>query len=225
MSLDLEDLELGPNQRALYRALAQHNLDLAAIYLGGLRVLQGRNNPERIPQSAHSMRELLDALPRAVDVPFRAMKESLRGKVNGLQDSYSAARGKSDCHVDGAWEGEIDKPLRRFLGRLESFFEWLDAHRPRRKAEAARFLDQLNPTSSWVPGQSQDHHVQELMEYRDFFNRVAHHHRVTSAKYEKWLARFELFLGGLLAPKTFDDFDEIDALLEQVRAEEEDRDA
>jgi len=49
--------ELSPIQQRIYKRLADIDPKLARMYEGGLRVLLDETNPERIPLSAHSIRE------------------------------------------------------------------------------------------------------------------------------------------------------------------------
>jgi DNA-binding MarR family transcriptional regulator len=49
--------ELSPLQQRIYKRLAGIDPKLARMYEGGLRVLLDETNPERIPLSAHSIRE------------------------------------------------------------------------------------------------------------------------------------------------------------------------
>jgi LexA DNA binding domain len=49
--------ELSPVQQRIFKSLVDINAKLARMYEGGLRILLDDTNPERIPQSAHSMRE------------------------------------------------------------------------------------------------------------------------------------------------------------------------
>ena len=62
-------LELKEHEIAVVRALESEEtptLPISQWYLGALRALSDEHNPDRIPQAAHSLRELLEKLPRVV---------------------------------------------------------------------------------------------------------------------------------------------------------------
>ena len=56
VSLDA-GVELSPQQRRIFKRLTDIDPKFARMYMGGLRVLLDEGNPERIVQSAHSIRE------------------------------------------------------------------------------------------------------------------------------------------------------------------------
>ncbi len=59
--------ELSVKQQELVDALREKEKDglkIADWYLGALHALANRSNPDRIAQAAHSLRELLEKIPR-----------------------------------------------------------------------------------------------------------------------------------------------------------------
>ena len=64
-----EPLELTEHQDAVVRALESEETPTYPIshwYMGALYALRNENNPERVPQAAHSLRELWEKLPRVL---------------------------------------------------------------------------------------------------------------------------------------------------------------
>ena len=64
-----EPLELTEHQDAVVRALESEETPAYPIshwYMGALYALRNENNPERVPQAAHSLRELWEKLPRVL---------------------------------------------------------------------------------------------------------------------------------------------------------------
>jgi hypothetical protein len=51
-------------QLALYEALGERAEELARMYIGALIVLANPDNPDRLPQAAHSLRELMEKIPK-----------------------------------------------------------------------------------------------------------------------------------------------------------------
>jgi|GEM_PF-2768623 len=63
---DLTEIQKG-NLEALM-GLQNSGWSLYKMYLGAIRVLDNPNNPDRIPQAAHSQRELLEKLPLSLGI-------------------------------------------------------------------------------------------------------------------------------------------------------------
>lgn len=55
---------MSEKQQKIYQYLITRDPQLADIYIGALKVLADKSNPDRLPQSAHSMRELTNILFR-----------------------------------------------------------------------------------------------------------------------------------------------------------------
>ena len=102
-------LALSREQRRLHDALSERGEKLGAMYLGGLQVLQDAANPDRVAQSAHSMRELMEKI---VD-PKR--RPGLTAKVNEVEDRFRDQKPRTNCHSDSAgWAGPIDPLSARY---------------------------------------------------------------------------------------------------------------
>jgi len=210
-----DSTELSDRQRALYETLRKKAPDLANMYLGTLRVLGQKNNPERIVQAAHSIRELMEKIPAFVDVQTRAISESLRSKVRELEDIWNDTLKKTECHNDTNWNGDIDKPLRNLLKRLHSFFDWFRKHRPRRKEEIASTLRKMDNSGRELPAPLEQLNVRTWDELRTFFLKTAHHSKPAckQKEFNQWLDALENFLLDRLIPRTFEDFEKIDAII------------
>jgi hypothetical protein len=202
-------------RRNLLTALGRLSGDLVVIYLGGVWVLEDPGNPDGSALAAHSFRELMEKLPKYLDVPTKARGEKLGAKVNELDDSWGRAQ-TSACHKNGAWGGEIDTHLSGFLSRLQAFFSWLHEHKPRRKAEAAHTLRQLDASRRGLPNPLEVLNVKAWEEMHEFFQAVAHHgKKVDRSEFDQRVGGLESFLVERLVPQTFDDLAEIDALLRE----------
>src|SRR5687768_1740148 len=86
--------QLTGEQIALIEALNDRDTRLGPIYLGAVRALLDATNPERVPQAAHSIRELLEKLPRWIDAPVSA-GPSLKERTNRLSQDVERAQGSS----------------------------------------------------------------------------------------------------------------------------------
>lgn len=206
---------LSGQQQALLKALEDRDSNLANMYLGGLKALDSSTNPERYAQAAHSMRELMEKLPRLLDVPLTAHGERLGDRVVQVGQVFKSTQSKSTCRAeDGSWSGEIDQHLRSMLQRLDQFFNWFDDHFPRRKQEIHNALVRLEGSGRELPPKLASLKVDAWERYRVFFQSVAHHGRQTDEDaMRRQIGELELFLLDQFLPRTFEDFGEIDALL------------
>lgn len=202
---------LSREQQRLHDALSERDERLGAMYLGGLQVLEDTANPDRVAQSAHSMRELMEKI---VD-PER--RPGLKAKVNEVEDRFRAQKARTNCHSDSAgWAGPIDPPLRKILQKLEDFLDWFAAFYPRKKERFRHALSRMEGTDLEVAEASFKVHWGLWKGLDRYFQGVSHHGKSTSTeRLRKQVAELEDFLASLLLPATFDDLDAIDALLKE----------
>ena len=202
---------LSREQRRLHGALCEHGEQLGAMYLGGLWVLHDAANPDRVAQSAHSMRELMEKI---VD-PKR--RPGLKAKVNEVEDRFRAQKSRTKCHSDSAgWAGPIDPALRKILQKLEDFLDWFAAFYPRKKERFRHALSRMEGTDLVVPEASFRTHWKTWRELEEYFVGVSHHGKSTSTEgLRRRIVGLEDFLESRLLPTTFDDLDAIDALLKE----------
>jgi hypothetical protein len=205
-------------QRALLQALEERNPVLGTIYLGGLIVLEDTANPDRFALCAHGMRELMEKLPDFLDVSTKAQKESLKAKVREMvEDAFVDMQKKTACYsATNGWDGAVDGHLRKFLLQIGNFLDWFASHRPRRRAELHGALVRLDGSGRDLPAPLASLNVDDWDKKRDYFQSVAHHRRsANESEFRQWMDALECFLLERLVPRTFDDFAEIDALLEE----------
>jgi hypothetical protein len=203
-------------QLALHAALEERSADLARMYVGALIVLSNPDNPDRLPQAAHSLRELMEKIPRYIAVETRASRESLRVKVRELEDHWNNTVEYSACYDDGNWNGSIDRPLRRLLQGLQYFFDWFGEHHPRRRTETATVLRRLDGSGRTLPPRLEDLEIEGWLAIRNYFLAVAHHGRQPpEGDFGAWIDALERFLLDRLRPRTFADFDAIDDIIQE----------
>jgi len=187
------------------------------MYIGALTVLNETSNLDRFAQSAHSLRELMEKLPRLLDVPLEAQKENLKSKVREIENAYLNTQKQTHCFtVMNGWDGYIDGHLRKFLSDLKGFFDWFGSHHPRRRDEFHHFLTCLDGSGRDLPKPLASLNVDDWDKKRDFFQSVAHHRKIVNEQeFLQCMDALERFLLDRLEPRTFDDFAEIDALIEE----------
>jgi hypothetical protein len=208
-------LQLSGQQLALHRALGKTKTELADMYYGALSVLSQIENPDRLALAAHGFREIMEKLPRYLDLPS-TNPSSLTEQVRTLNQGWEKVLKQSECHDNGMWTGNIDESLQKFLKIVHEFFDWLKLDRPTRKQQAARVLRELDPLGRPLPEPIESLRVKEWDSYRSYFDNVAHHNPSASPeKFESWLSESERFLLDRLIPRTFEDRSKIDDIIKE----------
>lgn len=170
-----EESVLSSRQRALFQTLGKKDTQLASMYVGAIYVLRNTSNQDRIAQAAHSLRELLEKLPRILDMPVQAKPPSMMEKIRPLEKMWSKAKAESSCLQIASCSSAVDTPLRKFLDEVEGFFSWLASDRPTRKQQAVIVVRRLDPLKKALPQAIESLHVQEWDRYRNHFEGVSHH--------------------------------------------------
>jgi hypothetical protein len=150
--------------REMFEALASIRQELADMYLGALDVVARGGNPDRYALAAHGIRELLEKLPRHLDVPVDAVKAlGLTARVRKLTDAWDRWSGSA------VNDGSLTSKGHKLLAALREFCEGVHADIPTRaeqSAAAVRGLD-LNPIK--LPPSIESLHVRQWREIEGFF--------------------------------------------------------
>jgi hypothetical protein len=214
-----EESVFSGRQRALFQALGKKDPQLASMYFGALWVLKNVSNPDGIAQAAHGLREVLEKLPRILDMPIQAKPASMMDKIRPLEKTWSKAKSESSGLKTSPRCDVIDTPLRKFLDEVEEFFSWLTSDRPTRKQQAAIVVRGLDPLKKALPQTIESLHVEEWDSYRNHFELVSHHHIVEElGEFMKWIEGVEGYLIDRLIPRTFDDFTKLDKIIGEAEA-------
>lgn len=208
-------LKLSTNQELLCKALYEKSTDLARMYMGALFTLNQSSNPDNFAQSAHSIRELMEKLPKYIDVQVQAQTEKLKDKVIELKDSWDSSLRKTKCLKEHTWAGEIDGPVAKLLEKLASFFEWFEQHAPRRKVEITKTLRGLDHFHGTLPKVLEVRKINTWTEFKNYFQGVAHHNITNCTDFGKHLETLETFLLNYFKPQTFLEFDAIDQIIRE----------
>lgn len=222
LTAEVEDIQkrstprLNSQQQTLNKALLERDTGISTMYLGALTVLDSEN-PDRYALAAHNLRELMEKIPKVVEIKIKAQKETLKSKVIDLKNIWKATCERSNCHDSKVWKGEIDKPLSDWLKEINNFFRWFDEHYPRRKAETAATLRGLDGSGRSLPPPLEDLNIKKWERIRNYFQGVAHHREIQSPeKFSEWQDALEVMLLDLLRPRTYEDFDLIDEIIQEV---------
>jgi hypothetical protein len=209
--------QLTGRQRALLDAFSEVDARLAKMFLGALTVLEQQSNGERFAQAAHTLRELINRLPASLGLTTPAMNERLGDRLGKPEQAWSAALAQSGCRDGNRWSGTIDPPLARALLAIGEFFEWKSEHRPRRRTEMTQTIRRLDASGRQLPERIESMVVNQWGVTREYFIGVCHYNvEPEEREFFGYLDVFEEFLINRLRPRTFADFDAVDAVIEEA---------
>jgi hypothetical protein len=185
-------------------ALLERRGDSARFYAGALRVLNDGGNPVRIEMAAYGLREMLDELEIAAGLTPSG--SSLGARVRELKDAWAAAKHEGD--------GSLSSGQVKLTRKMGSFFTDFDRDYPSRRIRAGMTVRGIAPFErSWPPVVEREA-ADRLMALRKRLNKGLHRgDGLTRSQLLAVLDELETFLRGVMAPPTFDRFDEIDAIV------------
>jgi hypothetical protein len=200
----------GPRQ-ALFDALHESDPKSADFYWGALLAIVDRQNPERLFQAAHSIRELLEKAPVLAGV-LAAPSQRLNDKLTPLRAKFQ--RLAPHLQEDGTWAENSEKKVVAVLQELRSVVHWIDANFRQRKEEVRILLRALTGPGIFLPSDVEDAEIEEFMALKNYFTELAHHRfSPTEEDFNQKLTNAETILLRKLRPEPSADFAAIDALL------------
>lgn len=201
-------------QKALYEALSAKDRRLGDMYMGSLIARGHDANPDKFAQAAHSLRELIEKLPRYLNLPIQKNIMNSEEQIQNLTVCWGSAKSS----LEG---GVITEPLRKYLLSMDKFFTNYQERHPKRREQLAQVIRSLDPMPSNLPNEIERLRVAGLDECHKFFLGVSHHSpKYTEIEFDDRLDQLERILLDLLQPRTFEDHD----ILDQIIAEGESSD-
>jgi hypothetical protein len=189
---------------------------LAGMYRGALIVFQDAENPERIPQAAHSVRELMEKLAYS---GFSDKAENMGDHTGPLKELWLEYKQSVDITASGLVDQRVGPLLMTVLQRFDVFMGWIDHNRMRGRTQAQRVLEDLKASGFTMPPEQQKRNIAQWKSLRDYFVKVAHHKETDDATFRERLAELESFLLALWMPDTAGDFAELDQITGASNAE------
>lgn len=187
------------------------------MYWEAIRALDDSTNTERYAIAGHLLREVQDRLPAHLAVPQASPGMRLGDVFTWLINRWNTVTQRSGCRgADGAWAGDVDAPLSRFLGDLGNKISQYEADRPRRADIHQRTLTYLDPALGAVPAVARVDIVQVWMSLHDVFTSAAHHGTIGAVRFEGAVEGFEALLGDRIVPRTFERQDQIAQLVREA---------
>lgn len=203
----------------LLRILNDASTELGDYYLGALHTLANTSNPDRIAQSAHSLRELIQQLPRKHKKA--ATKVAPPGLLSGASNIYPAR---------DAWNGITIKDYKaptlrptdpqaetKYLRESKKFWEFINKNYPKNDEERLRMEAGIRKDTP-LPPKLQKLRMKEWSSYYAKFADIAHHGKSKTENYEQLVESFEDFLIRELDPQTTKDFAEISKIIKEVES-------
>ena len=210
-------LKLTDPQRAVLEALQSKETKkypLSNWYLGALYALDNPHNPDRISHAAHSLRELIEKLPRVVgemDVPgnFRDMRSNIDARFTKDKERYGNAWG----------DKKIDCELAKTLGEIDRYL--MANQKPTRREQVQSALAKLDPMAEHLDSEIRRRNRDTLHKLWQKLEGYAHHQtEQTVESFSERLTILERTVLDLLAPITAQDQQEIRSILDRpVRLE------
>ncbi|MYB76700.1 MAG: hypothetical protein F4X83_06310 [Chloroflexi bacterium] len=179
-SRDFPPLELTGQQQDLYEELLERDSSCAQMYIGSIRVLDDSENPERFPQAAHSMRELMEKLPNHAGI-YKEPIGVLIGKIKEAKKNWCKVLEERGCTEVEAWDPVIDPCLSFFLKDIEGFFDWYSRW-PSREELALRFIQYLRPSEGPTTDAIQEGLASVWVSADRYFTGVSHHNKKRDEK-------------------------------------------
>lgn len=217
-------IQLSPRQIELVHELSllSTKFNLGQMFEGAIYALRSSSNPESLPQTALSLRELMVNLEgiKRIPVTDKTIADgdgSLKEKTVELHAQWKSAKAKSKCLSDVSPAVEIDAVLRKLLGRVAVFFDWFEKNPKFLVHKARGVVKGLDSLATLLSQDVQDAQAQEWQGLKDYFNGVLHHGKETTpeAMIAK-VANLERFLHTRLAPVKAQNQSAIEKLIKEV---------
>ncbi|MDE0041460.1 MAG: hypothetical protein OXT74_05455, partial [Candidatus Poribacteria bacterium] len=217
-----DPLRLTPQQQRVLEALKDRETEeypLSQWYLGALYTLHNEQNPDRIAQTAHSLRELVEKLPRVVegtDAPatspnFQQKRAEIYKRI--LKDKENYPDGWENKQIDG----HLDKTFKQVEEYLES------NRQPSRRERMQTAVTTIDPMANRFDRQIREGKRDKLYELWDKLEGIAHHRNKQNIDdLESCLNKLESTIIDLLAPITAQDQNEIQTILANSNRSETD---
>jgi len=204
---------LRSEQNALLEQLQRRSESLAAIYMGGLRVLADDENPSRYQLAAHAFRELVSNCSELTGTPT-VYGDGMKQRLAPVRDAYTAMKRASETLPDG--NGDVVSLSVSLTSALDDFFRWETENRPAVRKKTAILLSQLSGAGPALPSDVVTDDISGWMRSDEYFKLVAHHKK--AAERDDFVSKLFIVENVLLRrmqPRPVSDLDEIDTLIEE----------
>ena len=188
-------------------------------YLGAIYAAKSPYNPDRFPQAAQSLRELLEKLPRVfVESEAQESRYDFRGMRDNLYSRLCSDRNR----YEGEWkEKTIDAGLDKTIRKMDRYLELNQI--PTRKEQIHAVMNKLDPMHESLDLRIKREKSERFHTLWKTFEGLAHHNsRVDEQFFWEQLALAERLIIDLLAPITAQDQGTIQAIISKRQPENQD---
>ena len=184
---------------------------LAVSFLGALTVYKN-NIPDKYAITAHCIREIIEKMPRILDVPDTEF--SLSSEIRNLEKKWNTILKNKDFRKNSILFN--DKNLFPFLKKLDVFFNRFSRSILTKKEQAVKLIRSLDSSKILLPSTIENIHADEWVAYYKYFSNVSHHtHIPNEGKFSQWLNAFMQCLSDKLRRRTFINIDKIERIIKE----------
>lgn len=198
-------IELTPIQKQILdilRNAKSKKYPLEDWYLGAIYAAKNTYNPDRLPQAAHSLRELLEKLPRVfVESEIQESTPDFRGMRVNLYSRLCDDK----TRYDGVWKAKtIDNRLDKTIRGMDRYLELNKI--PKRKEQIHAVMNKLDPMYDALDQGIKTEKSEIFHKLWKTFEGLAHHKNGADDEFFwKQLSIAECLIIDLLAPITAKD--------------------
>ena len=217
-----EPLVLTPQQRKVLDALRNRDTKeypLSQWYLGALYALENHYNPDRVAQAAHSLRELIEKLPR---VAHGSNVQAKGPNFSDMRSNINKRISKDKERYPNGWKNEkinthFDKTLRKIL----TYFEL--NQQPSRREQIQQAVGTIDPMINTLDSGVRERKLNQLYHLWQRLEGFVHHKSNPDfEEFKNCLKDLEIIVFDLLAPITAQDQQEIQTILNLPDKSDED---
>lgn len=194
---------------------------LAANYYGALTVLEDNNNPERFRQSAVSLRQIIDELPK-LDGRVPVQDQTVNGlaqNVNVFKDEFAQLQ-VEDLSVEGEVSDEFKDKINRLIASAKKFVEAGDNNRKNVREQQELVIGAYDISLSSLPEEDRDKIVQRWMKIDKYLNGIVHKQGVVDeARYRLRITEFAQTLVDMMNPASSESYNQIDRIIQAKPSE------
>ena len=185
---------------------------MADWYFGALCALRDTFNPDQIAQAAHSLRELSEKIPRALQTEELGLTgDQLKKKREAVRIAFD----KEKINFSGDWANKVITPaLSGVLQAMDQYFNL--SHRPDRRDQVFAGLTKLDPMLQTLPEQLRQEKRQRYLQLWARVEGFAHHGgKKTEEDFMECVAQVEDLVFDLMAPISAEDQSLLSKILEE----------
>jgi len=178
---------------------------LAESFLSAITIYKN-NYPDKYAIIAHCFREIIEKLPRVLDVP--EVDFHLSSEIRNLESKWKNTK-KNNIKFT-----LMTPYLSSFLQNLDNFFNRFNRSIPTKKEQAVKLIRNLDPSEISLPSKIETLHADEWINYYRYFTKVAHHNCIPEEhEFSQWSNAFKKCLSDKLRRRTFVNIDKIEKII------------